>query len=382
MKIKYLGWALFACLFVGCNNGTTNKEEHEHEGEAAHSNKHPGEISYSPAQQKAVGLQTVKVALAPFTEVIRTSGRIMPAQGSESVVVAKVPGIVKTGSLSWVEGTVVHKGQALLTLVSNDLAGGDIASRARVTFETAKKEFERAGSLVADKIISQREYEQAKQDYENARIAYQAVSGKQTKNGGIAVTAPLSGFLKDIRVSAGDYVDVGQTLATISENNRLVLKADVSEKYFDQLSLIKSANFRMPYSDKVYQLSELNGHLLSYGKAADEESFYIPVTFGFDNKGSIIPGSFVETWLLSSPIDNVISVPLNAVIEEQSVTSVFVRIDEDCFRKQFVTLGPNNGVSVQVLSGLKVGDEVVTDGAYQLKLASASNAIPAHTHHH
>jgi len=47
-----------------------------------------------------------------------------------------------------------------------------------------------------------------------------------------------------------------------------------------------------------------------------------------------------------------------------------------------VTLGADNGSEVQILSGLKAGDEVVTEGAYQIKLASASNAIPAHTHNH
>jgi len=47
-----------------------------------------------------------------------------------------------------------------------------------------------------------------------------------------------------------------------------------------------------------------------------------------------------------------------------------------------VTLGANNGSEVQILSGLKPGDEVVTRGAYQIKLSSASNAIPAHSHSH
>ena len=50
--------------------------------------------------------------------------------------------------------------------------------------------------------------------------------------------------------------------------------------------------------------------------------------------------------------------------------------------KQWVTLGANNGSEVQILSGLKPGDEVVTRGAYQIKLSSASNAIPAHSHSH
>lgn len=60
----------------------------------------------------------------------------------------------------------------------------------------------------------------------------------------------------------------------------------------------------------------------------------------------------------------------------------FIRLDEEGYKKQEVKLGANNGAEVQILSGLKPGDTVVTQGAYQVKLASASNAIPAHTHNH
>ena len=70
------------------------------------------------------------------------------------------------------------------------------------------------------------------------------------------------------------------------------------------------------------------------------------------------------------------------LIEEQGVYSVFIRLDEEGYKKQWVTLGANNGSEVQILSGLKPGDEVVTRGAYQIKLSSASNAIPAHSHSH
>ena len=55
-----------------------------------------------------------------------------------------------------------------------------------------------------------------------------------------------------------------------------------------------------PYDNKVYELGELKGRLLSYGKASGGTSFYVPVTFEFDNRGDVIPGSYVEVYLLSS----------------------------------------------------------------------------------
>ena len=117
-------------------------------------------------------------------------------------------------------------------------------------------------------------------------------------------------------------------------------------------------------------------------KSAGDSSYYVPVTFEFDNKGDIIPGSFVEVWLLSSPMENVISVPRTALTEEQGIYFVYLQLDEEGYLKQEVTIGADNGQSVQILTGVKAGDRVVTEGAYQVRLASASNAIPAHSHEH
>ena len=96
---------------------------------------------------------------------------------------------------------------------------------------------------------------------------------------------------------------------------------------------IQSANFCTPYDNVTYKLSDLRGRLLSYGKASDTNSFYVPVTFEFDNKGAIIPGSFVEIYLLTAPMQNVISVPVSALIEEQGVYSVFVRVHEEAYKR-------------------------------------------------
>lgn len=357
----------------------TDGHDHDHEHEAG--GAHPGEIIFKKALAEAVGLQTQTVEKGSFVDVIKTSGRVMAAQGDESVVVATVPGIVSFGGLPFVDGTAVRKGQTLLNLASNTLSDGNYALKIKLAYETAQKEYERMKQLVGDKIVSAKDFEQARLNYENAKAAYDAVAGKASAKG-VAVVAPLSGYLKNLQVKEGDYVAVGQPLATISQNNRLVLQADVSERYFQYLPAIRSANFRTPYDNRLYQLDELHGRLLSYGKASDSNSFYIPVTFEFDNKGAVIPGSFVEIYLLAAPLENVISVPVGALIEEQGIYSVYIQLDEEGYKKQEVTLGADNGAEVQILSGLHPGDKVVTRGAYQIKLASASNAIPAHSHHH
>jgi multidrug efflux pump subunit AcrA (membrane-fusion protein) len=68
--------------------------------------------------------------------------------------------------------------------------------------------------------------------------------------------------------------------------------------------------------------------------------------------------------------------------EEQGLYYVYLQVDEDGYRKQEVQLGRHAGTRVEVLRGLTPGDQLVVRGARQVKLASATGAIPGHTHNH
>ena len=369
-------------------------EQHAHE-EAGHSHDHEGdahaeeeghaegasdEIVMPPAKAQAAGVETGTVEPGSFTQVIKTSGQVLAAQGDESVAVATVAGVVSFRN-KVVEGMQVGKGSPLLTLSSQNMAEGDPVQKARVAYEVSKKEYERMKALVASKIVSEKEFAQAEQAYENARISYEAVARNHTPQGQ-TVVSPIGGYVKSLLVKEGDYVTVGQPLVSITQNRRLFLRADVSEKYYNALPSVASANFCTPYNNKVYALKELGGRLLSYDKASGEGSYYVPVTFEFDNKGDVVPGSFVEIYLLTTPMEGVISVPRSALTEEQGSYFVYLQLDEECYQKQLVTLGADDGERVQVLTGLHAGDRLVTKGAYQVKLAGATNAIPAHSHEH
>lgn len=376
--MKKIFLALGACLLVACAG---EKHDSEHENEHEHEHENEDTFNFSKEKAAVVGLQTKVVRMETFTEVIKTSGRILSAQGDEQILVATLPGVVTFKKTPFVEGSAVRKGQAVLSLLTGHLPQGDIAIRTRAAYEKARNEYERAQELVKDRIISEREFNQAVSDYETAKAAFDAIGGDRSRaEKGIDVYSPISGYLKDLRVKEGDYVETGYPLATVSQNNRLLLRVELPEKYYSSLPLIQTADFKTPYNDNFYRLADLNGRLLSFAKSMDSDLFYIPVTFEFDNRGEILPGGYVEACLYTSPVPDTISIPISSLIEEQGVYSVFLQEDEDCYRKQPVKIGANNGSSVLVAEGLKAGDIVVIKAAYHLKLASASNALP--THHH
>ena len=357
-------------------------EEHAGHNHDSKATKHSDEIIFPKAQAAKTTFEVREIQPASFNQVVKTTGQVLAAPGDEAVIVATSNGVVSFSSNKLTEGTKVQKGQSLFQISSKDIAEGDYYTKVKATYEAAKASYDRAEALVKDKIISQKEFESSKLEFENAKTAYNAVSNNKTAKG-VSVNAPINGHMKNILVKEGEYITVGLPLATVSQNQRLVLRAEVSQRYYNAMQSVKSANFKTPYDNKVYSLEDLNGRLLSFGKTSNENSFFIPVSFEFDNKGEVIPGSFVEVYLLSSPIENTLSIPVSALTNEMGIYYVYVQIDEEGYRKQEVALGANNGKEVQIIKGLHPGDRVVTQGAYQVKMASASGAIPhGHSHEH
>lgn len=374
------------CMFLlgacGEHAHEHGEEGHDHEAEMHAGEKagHSDEIILTPEKAKAAGVEAEAVHAGSFRNVIHTSGQILAAQGEEATVVAASSGVVSF-SRKVAEGMQVGKGTELLSVSAAHIQDGDPVQKAKVAYEKAKEEYERAQKLVSSQIVSQKDFAALREAYENARLTYEALKPSMSGKG-VSVKSPIGGFIKTCLVKEGDYVTVGQPLMTVTQTRRLVLKAEVSERYYAQLSQVVSANFQTPYNNKVYSLENLGGKLLSFGKSSGDTSYYVPVTFEFDNRGDMVPGSFVEVYLLSGERNGVLSLPVSALTEEQGVYFVYLKLDEECYKKQEVKLGTSDGSRVEILSGIKDGDTVVTRGAIHVKLASASNAIPAHTHNH
>lgn len=383
-----------ACLMASCHPGEKHHGAHDHEGEEKED--HSGEIVMTDEQMEKAGVDIETVEPGDFTAVMKAAGQIVRRQGDEQTVSATISGIVYWRNASLSEGSQVGSGQPLADITARHLQDGDPIAKAKATFEAAKSEMERVKPLADENILSQREYEQARLNYQTAKAAYEGIAA--SKSGSAVVTTGMGGFIKSLIVKSGDYVNVGDPIAVVTQNRRQQLVVDVPECAYRNMNDIRSANFKATGNDNVYKLSELNGKLISYSRTLPEGSAYLPATFEFDNVGDIIAGSFVEVYLLLKQKQNVITVSNTALTEEQGLYYVYVKKhnhnheahedhehegEEGIFEKREVKIGQTDGVRTEILSGLKAGECVVTVGAYQVKLAASSSAIPeGHNHNH
>ncbi len=342
------------------------------------------EVSFLKEQAWKIDFAIGQVNRQVIREVIHTSGEIQPIKGEAKMVVAKSSGIVFFKSKNLQEGRNVRSGESLFNINSKGLIKSDLAEKFQTTkarVEQTKSDFERAEGLLEQQIIGQKEYEQRKLDYSVATAEFQTLTNNYSANGQ-SISAPMAGIVKNVLVTDGQFVEEGTPLLEITRNRRLLLQGEVSQQYIPKLASIKSANFKTPYLPETQSISAYNGRLVSYGKMLESGSSFVPVIFELDNLGALIPGSFVELFLLTQPINNALAVPKSALMQDYRLNYVYVQTGGESFEKREVKLGVDDGVNVQILSGIAEGEWVVTKGAYQIKMASMSSTIPAHGHEH
>ncbi len=352
----------------------TGIEHHHHDEDFAYGD----EIIIPAEKARAAGIKVKKIEPKEFNHIINCSGKLVATQGGEATAVAPYSGVVRFDR-NRTEGMSVSKGERLLGISVTATSQNDPSREAQIAYELAKKEYERLLPLAEAKIVTASELTNSKQAYEMAKLRYESTN-RHGRGGMQSATAPITGYIKAVLVQEGDYVQEGQALMQISQNKELMLRAEVSERNYEQLHQIRSANFKTSYSNSVYQLDSLGGKLLSVGQSAASNSYFVPVTFSFINKSGLRAGSLVDVQLICRPKLNCIVVPRSALTEEEGQYFVYVQLDEEGYKKQKVSLGQNNGKEVEILEGLKAGDYVVSKGAILVKLSSATATIPGHTH--
>lgn len=340
-------------------------------------------IIFSKEQSQKIDFETAMAEYQLLNQVIRTTAQVIPTQDNEKIITATAKGIIHFTDNDFLAGKEIKSGQTLFNIESGNMAEDNMALRQeeiKTEYERAKAEYERKQALANDKLVSESELLQARTDFAKAKKAYENMqnnfpTGKQI------VKSPISGFVKQILVPNGSYVEAGQAVMTITKSNTLYLKADVQQKFYSALKNIKDANIKTLNNGKSYSLKDLSGRVISYGKSADINNPLIPVTFEIQNSIDLIPGSFVEMYILTESDRQGIMVPNTAVVEEMGTYCVFVQHEDELYEKRLIEKGATDGLYTQIINGVDAGEIIVTKGAVNVKLAQGSGALDPHAGH-
>lgn len=365
--------------------------------------------------EKPVAVSVTKAAKATVEVVSTLSGKVKPAQ--EVSIIPKISG--KVAGINFEVGDKVKEGDVLFYLDDNDIKlqvqqaeaalsiaesalertkGGSVEQQlsqlksslvsAETAYNDAKLNYERLKSLFEVGGISREALESAEtrlkvaeEQYKTAKTSYDLTLSKinpeniagaeaQVKQARAAydiaksqlentiVKSPVAGVVASRNIDVGEMVGTMAAAMSIVDLSYVTVDVNVPE------TIINKINQNDPVDVLIKSVSNepLRGQVMSVSPAADPQTQNYTVKIKVPNdEGLLKGGMFAEIKIGVDKAENVLSVPLSAVIDDNGRKVVYV-VKGDKAEKREISIGFSNNELVQVLSGVSEGEEVVVKG--------------------
>jgi membrane fusion protein (multidrug efflux system) len=251
------------------------------------------------------------------------------------------------------EGVKVKKGDLLAELNEAELQIEFM--KTKINMETDKTMLERAQSMLEKKLIAEENYEMTRLQYESSKAAHEAARLQldYTK-----VRAPFDGVVTVRNIELGQRINVNQSVFIIADFNPLRAKIYVPEKDIGRIYEQQGAKITIEAEPGL----ELLGVVKMISPVVDPSSGTSKVTIDIeDDKGKLKPGMFASVFITTETHTDALIIPKKALILESDLDQVYIYQDGNA-HKVNLKVGFTEGEDLEVISGLKEGDLVVTAG--------------------
>jgi membrane fusion protein (multidrug efflux system) len=259
--------------------------------------------------------------------------------------------------ISFKEGTIVSKGALLVKLYDGDLQAQ--LKKLKLQEELAQKNEQRLLELRKINAVSEQEYDLTLNQLHTIQADIDLIQANIQKT---EIRAPFTGKLGFRNVSEGAFVAPGTIITTVQQLQPLRIDFSVPEKYIQLIKGNQEIEFTAEGSDDVF-----TAPIYAIDPAIDPDTRSINIRALFANRNTqLFPGAFVKIMMPLSTVENGIMIPTEAVIPELKGQKVFISKNGKAL-PQKVELGLRNDSTVQIISGLSIGDTVITTGIMQLR---------------
>jgi len=306
-------------------------------------------------ESKAAMVEVAEVQMGDLTNSIQVNGTIFGV--NEVIATPLMGGTVEKVLVAM--GDKVQKGDLLFSLVSGDAAA--MLAQAQANYSDAKNNYNRTQTLYNEGAVAQNMLEQAQTGLKGAEAALQQASTnfKYTQ-----ITAPITGQVASINAVVGQVAAAGQTSARIIDNKKMKLKATVSEKAVGKLAVGQKEEVVIT---SLGQVEPIYGTISAIAPAADLQTMTFPIEITIDNaNGKIKSGMFGEANLGQDHVQNAVIIPQEALVNIDGNKVVFV-VKDGLAELRAVEIGIENDELLEVKSGVKAGEQVVTRGNASLR---------------
>ena len=335
MKGLYIFTLLLAITLSACNSGKKDKNQ---------------QTSRQNGPQVVEGY-IVRPAL--LEQSITVSGTIKSFE--ETVLMPDVSGRIVMINLP--EGKFVKKGTLLVKLFDEDLQAS--LKKLQTQLEIARQTKKRQAELLAVSGISELEYDQTTLQVNSFSDDIEVLKAQISK---LVVLAPYDGVIGLRNISLGAQVTPGTPLATIRETDQFKLDFSVPEKYSNEISEGKVVKFSVQGTDTSFsaRITAAEG-----GIEATTRNLRVRAVVSRPDP-ALRPGVFATVEVPLALVHNALMIPTQAVIPQERNKKVIVARGG---KATFVTIetGTRRTKDIQVITGLKAGDTIVTTGILFLR---------------
>ena len=262
------------------------------------------------------------------------------------------------------EGDKVSKGQLLAKI--DDGGMSQQLAQLQIQADLAKTTFERQKRLWDQKIGSEIQYLQAKSNYEGQVSAVNQMKSQLSKS---SITAPFSGIIDDVITEAGSVVSPGQTpILRIVNLNDMYIQTDVPENYISDVTKGKEVKVSFPVLGKTIDTKvRQTGNFIN----PDNRTFKVEIEVP-NKERDIKPNLTARLRINDYTSKNALLIPQSIISENAEGEQYIYLLDsingqEAVAKQQIIKTGKTQGDVIEVLEGLKDGDQIIDEGARSVK---------------
>ncbi|HEX4567885.1 MAG TPA: efflux RND transporter periplasmic adaptor subunit, partial [Vicinamibacterales bacterium] len=354
----------------------------------------------APAEPAAVAVRTAQVQKQAIDRFLRVTGSL--AADEQAGVAAETAGRVTGTPVE--RGTHVTQGAVLVRLSATEAdaslreAEANAAQlearlgledgqpfdpscvpevlNAKAALDWAEADFNRIKSLLAQKVVSQAEYDQkltavnasrqqflaaqntAQQSYRSLQAARARIDLARKTAADTVVRAPFTGIVSERLVTTGDYVNKGMKVATVVRIDPVRVELTVPEQY---VSLVKAGQaVRLSVDAYPNETFTANVKFVSPALKTDQRALTVEAVAP-NADGRLKPGLFATAFLQQTSPAPALLVPASAVETMAGTSRVYVITTSNTVEERIVTLGETVGERVELASGVKAGERVAAN---------------------
>lgn len=349
-------------------------------------------IELTDDEEEALKIETVEAAYKPFASQLQAMGKVLAHPLKQAIVSYAFP--ARIAQIHVRPGDWVKQGQELVTLQSEEVGEAKSAyykaiadhELARQNHEREKRLFDRGVGAQKNMLTTEAELKVAEASLDAAEkklhvlgfteAQVKAITETHQVNPVIALFSPIGGKVVQYNVVLGGMIDQSSEILTIMDPSLLCVDADIYERDIAKIRNGQKVEVSVPaYPDEKFQ-----GKISYIGDVLKEDTRTITVRTEVENRGNgLKPGMFANIAIYLNHQTQALVLPQQAVLEDRDRKIVFIKRGNQFFAAVIETGSKQEGL-VEVIRGLEEGDEIVTNGNFQLKSKLYDDILKAHVH--